>query len=78
MKSQLNRLLSNLKQRRCRKEPVLEIENASAEEKEQEQYVSTKFLQTQKNNLLIYRITGKNIATFFQSLASTSQYTTLI
>ena len=55
VKTKPNQNFYTLKQRRCRKEPVLEIEDACIEEKEEEkeeQYVLTHFSQTQKNQLL--------------------------
>ena len=49
--TKLNKIFSALNQRRCRKEPPLEFENACTEEHE-EQDVSTQILQTQKNQLI--------------------------
>ena len=52
VKSKLNQSFSALNQRHCREEPVLEFEDACIkEEEEEEQEVSTKFLQTQKKQL---------------------------
>ena len=48
VKSKLNQMFSALNQRRCPKEPVLEFEDECIEE---EQDVSTQFLQPQKNQL---------------------------
>ena len=48
MKSKLSQTFSAFNQRRCSKEPVLEIEDACIE-KEEEQDVLTQFLPTEKN-----------------------------
>ena len=50
VKSKLNQVFSALNQRHCRKEPVLEFEDECIEQ-EEEQDVSTQFLQTQKNQI---------------------------
>ena len=50
MQSKLNRNFSAPNQRRCRREPILELENECIEEAE-EQDVSTQFLKTQKSQL---------------------------
>ena len=55
VKSKLNLFFAALNQHRCRKEPVLEIEDEcieEEEEEEEEQHVSTQFLQTQNNQLI--------------------------
>ena len=90
-KSKHNQIFSALNHRRCRTEPVLEFrdgcieeeeeeeqEEEEEEEEEEEQDVWTQFLQNKRINSLIFRITGKKIATYFQVLASTVQITTLI
>ena len=74
VRNKFNQIFSALNQRRCRKETVFKIEDGCIEE-EEEQDVSTKFLQTQKNQL--FDLQEKGIATLFQSLASTAQNTTL-
>ena len=52
MKSELNQFFSALNQRRCCKEPVLELGDKCIEEKEEEKRdVPTEFLQTQKNQI---------------------------
>ena len=50
LKSTLNQICCAPKQRRCCKEPVLDIEDGFIEEKEQD--VSTHFLQPRKNQLI--------------------------
>ena len=50
VKTKPNQIFFTLNQRRCRKEPVLEFEDACTEEQEQD--VSTQFLQTQKNQFV--------------------------
>ena len=89
-KTKLKETFFALNQRRCRREPLWEFEDAcieeieeeekeeDEEEEEEEQDVSTQFLQTKKFKSLICRITWKDIATFFQYLASTAQNTTKI
>ena len=73
-KNKFNQIFSALNQRRCRKETVLKTEDGCIEE-EEKQDVSTKFLQTKKNQVI--DLQEKDIATLFQSLASTAQNTTL-
>ena len=52
VKNKLNKIFSALNRRRCRKEPVLAFEDGCIEEgEEEEQDVSTHFLQTQKNQI---------------------------
>ena len=53
LKTKLNQIFSTLTQGRCRKEPVLEFEDECIEEQEQD--VSTQFLQTQKNQLIDFQ-----------------------
>ena len=48
VKSTLNQFFFALNQRRCRKEAVLEFEDGCIEAEEEEQDVSTQFLQTKK------------------------------
>ena len=58
VKTKLNEFFSTLSQRRCRREPALELEDACIEEEEEEkeeeeeQDVLTRFLQTRKNQLM--------------------------
>ena len=49
MKSKLNQILSNLNQRRCRKEPEMEFEDECIEKKDKEQNVSPQYLEIQKS-----------------------------
>ena len=49
VKSKLNEIFPSFRQRRCRKEPVLENEDGCIEE---EHDVSIQFLQKQKNQLI--------------------------
>ena len=51
VKVKLNQNFSALNQCRCRKQPVLEIENEFIGEKK-EKKLSTQFLQTRKNQLI--------------------------
>ena len=50
VKTKINQNFTALNQRRCRKEPLLEFEDACFEEEEQD--LSTQFLQTQKNQII--------------------------
>ena len=75
VKRKLNHIFSALNHRR--KESVLEFEVECIEE-EEGQDVSTLFLQTQKNQIIDLQDRLEIFATFFQSLASTAQNTTLI
>ena len=76
VKRRLNQFFSALSERRCRKETILELEDGCTQGEEQE--VSTQFSQTQKFKILIWGITWKDIAMFFQSLTSTAQNMTII
>ena len=66
VESELDQNFCDLNQRRCRKEPVLKFEDECNEEEEEEQDVSTQFLQTQKNQLIdlqdhLERVSGQNL-----------------
>ena len=78
VKSKLDQVFSALNQLRFRKEPILEFEDECIDEEEEEN-VSTQVLQKQKKSKYWFacRITWKYNATFFQSLASTAENTTL-
>ena len=76
--SKLNQFFSALGRHRCRKEPVLEIEDEGIEE-EDERDLSTQFLQTQKSQLLdlqddveifcnVFLVVGFNSAKYVMNL----------
>ena len=74
VKSKFNQLFSALNQRRCRKGPVLLFEDVSIEE-EEGKMCRDSFYKYKRIISMICKITGKDIATFFQFLASTAQET---
>ena len=76
VKSKLNHFFSAVSQRSCRKEPVLEFEDACIKKEEQDKL--TQFLQPQKNHFFDLQDHLEHIATFFKSFASEAQNTTLI